>query len=260
MITAPPKPALSGRLTPEQYRRAVDTLKGGERGPVAALQRLVGAHDDGRAGNITAARLRAFGPPRAFDWAAFYGYARTHLFRGALDQSQVDGLRRYVNGWFALSLGPGAWTSPERGCDRRHLAYVLATAQWETAHTMRPVREYGRGRGRKYGRPAGPYAHVYYGRGDVQLTWLANYQKQSAKLGLDLVKHPDLALRADVAARILIGGMLDGDFTGRSVLHYIDGSKTDYTNARRVVNGTDKMREIAAMSVHYERALIHAGR
>ncbi len=44
------------------------------------------------------------------------------------------------------------------------LAYVLATTIHETARTMQPIEEYGRGKGRAYG-PTG-----FWGRGFVQLT------------------------------------------------------------------------------------------
>ncbi len=44
---------------------------------------------------------------------------------------------------------------------------------------MQPIEEYGRGKGRKYGAPAGPYGKIYFGRGYVQLTWLEpGYQER----------------------------------------------------------------------------------
>lgn len=48
------------------------------------------------------------------------------------------------------------------------------------------MREIGEGRGRDYGQPCllirGQTA-VYFGRGFVQLTWLANYARMSVRLG-----------------------------------------------------------------------------
>lgn len=41
---------------------------------------------------------------------------------------------------------------------------------------FKTLREYGKGAGRRYGKPAGPYGLVYYGRGIFQNTWLAGYQ------------------------------------------------------------------------------------
>ena len=37
--------------------------------------------------------------------------------------------------------------------------------------------EIGKGKGRKYGVPSGPYGKVYYGRGPIQITWESNYKK-----------------------------------------------------------------------------------
>ena len=61
----------------------------------------------------------------------------------------------------------GAW--PE-GTDPRFVAYALATAYHETARTMAPIAEWGRGQGKPYGVATGPYQQRYYGRGLVQLT------------------------------------------------------------------------------------------
>ena len=136
-------------------------------------------------------------------------------------------------------------------------AYVLATAKWETAHTMQPVREaYYLGQRAEAYRKGLRY-YPWYGRGFVQLTWEANYAKQDRKLGLDgkLMASPDLAMRPDVAADILVRGMQDGDFTGKKLTDYINSSKTDYVGARRIVNGTDKASEIAAIARDYEVAM-----
>lgn len=44
----------------------------------------------------------------------------------------------------------------------------------------------------------------YKGRGFIQLTGRANYAKYGAKLGLDFVNHPELALDPKVAAKVLV--------------------------------------------------------
>lgn len=44
----------------------------------------------------------------------------------------------------------------------------------------------------------------YRGRGDIMLTGRDNYARAGRALGLDLVNHPDLAARPDVAARIAL--------------------------------------------------------
>lgn len=125
-------------------------------------------------------------------------------------------------------------------------AYVLATTEWETAHTFKPVREaYWK---TEAWRKANFRYWPYYGRGYVQLTWKSNYQKYSNILGIDLVNSPDLALGGNVALFILVHGFKTGTFTGRKITDYINASQIDYLNARRCINGTDKAREIAELA------------
>ena len=133
-------------------------------------------------------------------------------------------------------------------------AYVLATAYWETARTMQPVEEayYLGSKASAYRRKLRYYP--WYGRGFVQLTWKDNYIKAGQKLGVDLVEDPTRAMIPDVAAEILVLGSKDGWFTGKGLSRYI-GEKVDYINARRIINGTDKAKEIAAIAREYEAAL-----
>jgi putative chitinase len=44
----------------------------------------------------------------------------------------------------------------------------------------------------------------FHGRGFIQLTGRDNYRMASQALGIDLLKHPELAERPDVAAKIAI--------------------------------------------------------
>jgi len=184
----------------------------------------------------------------------FFDVARSYLFDGSMTQSQVDGMTAILN--YAESIG----------CDDRHLAYVLATTFHETAETMQPIAEYGKGQGKSYGQPAGPYNQVYYGRGYVQLTWYDNYKKQDAKLGLQgaLVKNADLALDPTIALQVIFGGMMDGDFTGVGLPKYItctdpSSDTTDYYNARKIVNGLDCATQIRDYARQFSAAIMHAG-
>lgn len=166
------------------------------------------------------------------DATAFYAKWREHF--GPLSQGEVDG----INALLAEMEGRG-WQ------DRRWWAYVLATAWHETAHTMQPVAEYGRGKGRPYGAVDAATGQRFYGRGFVQLTWEDNYAKMGAALGLDLLHHPDLAMEPGHAAEIMCLGMEKGMFTGKSLGDYFDADTDDPINARRIVNGTDKAKLIA---------------
>lgn len=129
-------------------------------------------------------------------------------------------------------------------CNRQGLtlanqkAYVLATVQWETANTWKPVKEaYWLS---ESWRKANLRYYPYYGRGYVQLTWLFNYLKYGRILNLNLAQHPDLALDPKIAAFILVHGFKHGTFTGMSLDNYVNSSKTDWNNARRCINGMDK--------------------
>ena len=125
-------------------------------------------------------------------------------------------------------------------------AYVMATVKHETADTYRPINEYGRGRGRPYGVPDPETGQTYFGRGYVQLTWKKNYETMSKLIGVDLVNNPELANDPDIAYEILVVGMKEGLFTGVGLDKYINQEKSDFNNARRIVNGTDKAGLIAS--------------
>jgi hypothetical protein len=136
------------------------------------------------------------------------------------------------------------------GLLRNQAAYVLATAYHETAHTMKPIREMG---GEKYLKSK-PY-YPYVGMGFVQLTWKANYQKASKALGVDFVANPKKLLEPAYSAAILVTGMKEGWFTTKALEDYITLYKSDFTGARRIVNGTDRARLIAGYAVEYDAAL-----
>jgi len=136
------------------------------------------------------------------------------------------------------------------GLLRNQAAYVLATAFWESARTMKPVREYG---GEKYLRSKKYYPYV--GMGYVQLTWLENYKRATRELGVDFVNNPKKLLEPKYAAEILVVGSRDGWFTGKKLSDYITLQKSDFVNARRIINGTDKAKEIADIAKRYDALL-----
>jgi hypothetical protein len=131
------------------------------------------------------------------------------------------------------------------GLTTEQTAYVLATTEWETGLTFKPVRE-AYWLSEDWRRRSFPY-YPYYGRGFVQLTWKSNYEKYADILGIDLVHNPDLALQPLTALRILVHGMSTGAFTGKKLSDYINTS-VDFFHARRVVNALDKAAEIAALA------------
>lgn len=144
-----------------------------------------------------------------------------------------------------------------------YLAYILATTWHETASTMQPIAEYGKGKGRKYG-VTGKYGQIPYGRGYVQLTWDRNYELADKELNLDgkLLKNFDLALDPEYAIPILFTGMEKGWFTTKKLSDYIDlvdesdvEDAREFREARRIINGTDRAAMIANHAINFEHAL-----
>lgn len=182
----------------------------------------------------------------------FFDNIKYYLFK-SFNQDQVDGLNVFLD-WYDNENPP----IPEKyHIDDRCLAYILATTYHETAATMQPIAEYGKGKGKSYGNPAGPYGQCYYGRGYVQLTWYDNYKRQDDKLGLNeaLVKNADLALDPQIAKDVIIKGMYDGDFTGVGLGKFFTIDLTDWYNARTIVNGHDRASDIAAYAEKFANAL-----
>ncbi len=184
----------------------------------------------------------------------FFDHVRAFLFQGSLKQSQVTGLTAIMDEW------EKNWGKK----DDRWLAYMLATAHHETDRTMMPINEYGKGKGRKYGENLKmdgtrytDTTNIFYGRGYVQLTWYENYQKAGKKLGLDLIKNPELALVPANASEIMFNGMNEGWFTGKKLSTYFSPTAEDWVNARRIINGLDKANLIAGYAKQYYAAISH---
>lgn len=170
------------------------------------------------------------------DRATFFNTVSNYPFPGKLSPSQIDGMEGILNEWDKRGLEDGRW-----------LAYILATTFHETAYTMQPIEERGKGKGRPYGNTP------YYGRGFVQITHQDNYQRIGKLLHVDLVNHPEKALDFSIATQILFDGMIKGLFTGVGLRKYFN-EESDWYNARRIVNGVDKAEPIA----RYARAFFFA--
>ena len=213
------------------------------------LQTSVPTISDGYWGGNSQDALNLTSKQYALNWDNL----RAHF--GSFKQSQVDGFNAVI---WAINKYDSKDITPA------FVAYMLATAWHETAATMLPIREYGKGRGRKYGRNQDidgslyyNLPHIYYGRGYVQLTWLSNYVKMGKLLNIDLVNNPDLAMQPKHAADIMITGMLGGLFTGLSLSRCISyGLYFEFVKARKIINGTDKDTLIAQYAVKFLDSLI----
>lgn len=178
-----------------------------------------------------------------FDHSKFFAGVKTAW--GGLRAAQVAALDALLN----------LFEADENMADIRWIAYALATVKHETADTYSPIAEYGKGKGRPYGKPDPETHQTYYGRGFVQLTWRKNYELFSEKLGVDLLNEPDAAMELETAYQILSIGMRKGLFTGKSLQNYIHGEVCDYINARRIINGTDRAALIAGYAEQFEEIL-----
>lgn len=197
------------------------------------------------------------------DRQRFFDHVRP-LFGGSMTQPQVDGCELII-GEFERRL----WS------DLRHLAYIFATVQHETAATMQPVRETlassdeqavsrleNAWKAGKLPSVRTPYwRDGFFGRGLLQITWRENYQMASAKLGLGnaLVDNPAKVMEPTVALDILFDGMAAGWFTGKKLADYFDSDTDDWVGARFIINGQDRAAEIGRLGQSYRAALRKAG-
>lgn len=194
---------------------------------------------------------------------AFFDALRSgDLLGPTLTAAEVEG----VNAVLDASAGmPTSWR-----------AYMLATAYHETAGTMQPIKEYGgpayftrlydpKGNNpslaARLGNTQPGDGARFAGRGYVQLTGRANYARAGKKLGVDMIADPDLAMRPDLAARIMREGMTEGWFTGIGFKRYlptdaaVPATEGQFINARKIINGMDKAALIAGYALKFQRDL-----
>lgn len=174
---------------------------------------------------------------------------------GSINNIQIDGMNAIV----AYPVD-----------DVRHSAYMLATAFHETGKAMQPINENGgdhyfadrydltgshKDIAQRLGNTFQGDGIKYHGRGLVQITGRANYDTLGKRIGVDLVGNPALALRDDVAVKIMGIGMTEGLFTGKKLLTYFSTTTDDAMNARRIINGVDKAALIASYYNVFKAAL-----
>lgn len=147
--------------------------------------------------------------------------------------------------------------------DGHHVANILAQCYHETAGGMWPIKEtvmrHHNDRNpsdatviarldRAFANGQLPWVRTpywragWFGRGFIQLTHRANYERMGKRLGVDLVKNPGRAMDLDVSADIAVVGMTEGMFTGRKLSDYRFPQSIHSPaaqNPRRIVNGAD---------------------
>lgn len=210
--------------------------------------------------------------------AKFFATVRNSVFKGSLSQTQVNGIEALLDACDDFSV-----------TDARHVAYVLATPMIETGGSFQPIvenlnySELGLQRtfpkyfsaidARTYARQPQRIANRAYanrmgngdeasgdgwkfrGRGYCQITGHDNYLKFSRIIGHDLVSNPDVTLQDDVAAKVIVVGMRDGTFTGKSLSDYFTSKSSDWVGARRIINGLDRANDIASYAKRFYDAL-----
>lgn len=205
---------------------------------------------------------------------ALFAYLRNAPFGGSLSTAQVRGVEAILRECAKQGVTNIAF-----------IAYILATAFHETggkmtaivenlnytkAETIRktwPTRFANVGVAAPYVRNPERLANFVYdranlgntsygdgwkyrGRGLVQITGKANY----AKYGI--AANPDKALELDMAAYILVHGMVNGVFVpGRKLAGYMVNGGFNPTAARAIINGSDKAKLITTHYVSFVGAL-----
>lgn len=187
-----------------------------------------------------------------FDRKQFFDGTRELLRKAAvippLTQARVDGLEFLITEFELID-----W-------DVRWIAYALATVMRETGSRFEPITEYGPRSyfdkyepGTRIGKALGNIhrgdGYKYRGRGYVQITGRRNYTIYG------IAGEPDVALEPMKAFRIMVHGMENGAFTGKKLGDFINAEKTDYANARRIINGLDKHLLIAGWAAGFEKIL-----
>jgi predicted chitinase len=203
---------------------------------------------DGLYGKITRESLRDFKEAFALSGGDILGPTTAQFL---LNLEQTAGKKVHD-----FSTKQGTQKAIIHECKRRGLtlnsqiAYVLATVEHETANSFQPVEEsfFVKPRSRQMAQLRTKSYFPFYGRGYVQLTHDFNYKKYGKKLGIDLLGDKEKALDPNIALFVLVDGMLLGEFTTKKLGTFVNGSKRDFINARRVINGTDKAPLIAGLA------------
>jgi len=159
------------------------------------------------------------------------------------------------------------WAHFDQQKNIKRLAYILATVIHESklGHSYWTVE---RTSGAQYedrddlGNTQTGDGPRFKGRGPVQITGRYLYQKLSNDYNrffnpdINLISSPSIAANnVNVGAFIAVYGMLEGRFTTRKLSRYINSSETDYYNARRTVNSTNRASHIKSIAESIENLI-----
>lgn len=188
--------------------------------------------------------------------SVFYDVIRQRLIH-VLTQQQVNGIETIFDYWEKPQLIWSGVTVDNTFWPLSWLAYILATAYHESAHTFRDDIREADWLSEEWRKLHLRY-YPYYGRGLPQLTWEHNYRVWGLLLNLDLIGTPDLAL-GKISVEILIRGMIEGRFSGHRLSDYTNSlGGFDALHARHIVNVMDRAVEIEAYYIQFQQALTDA--
>ena len=187
--------------------------------------------------------------------SAFFAQVRSKPFGGALTTPQVAGLTAILD-----VCGAAGWSVA-------WAADALGTAFLETNKTMQPVREaYWLS---EAWRKANLRYWPHYGRGYVQCTWPENYARADAELGLHgtLNANLDRMLEPAIAAGTMVHGMAEGwfakdDHGPHTLARHLPsplGTRQQFEESRRIINGTDRKADLATYALAFQNALVAGG-
>lgn len=204
---------------------------------------------------------------------AFFDAIRKAPFGGRLSAEQVRGVEAILRACQKYHV-----------TDAHHIANILAQVFHETGTYMLPIKEtvYASHKDKNPSDASviarldaafrnGQLSWVktpywrdgWFGRGPIQITHKANYEKVGKAIGVDLVTDKNRVLDPDIGAATAVVGMRDGLFTGKKLEEYDFPAalNADTKNhPRRIVNGNDGTdAKISAYHRDFHKALVAAG-
>jgi hypothetical protein len=175
---------------------------------------------------------------------------------GKLKQAQVDGLDQLL----------GFIEQDPRVTDVRAAAFILALVKFETGDSWQPFSDsLPRSRyaqyepnmkvGKNIGNRQPGDGFKFRGRGYIQLTGRANYQRFSNVLGVDLVADPDAAAMPETAYRIVSVSLFEGLLTGKKLGDFLGADKADYVRVAKAMRIQTRVERVAADAGMFEKIL-----
>jgi len=99
------------------------------------------------------------------------------------------------------------------------------------------------------------YSILNISRNQVSKATRKDSRGSGDKFNIDLINNPQLALESKLAVKILVYGSEAGAFTSLKLEDFINSKKKDYYNARKIINGLDKVTKIENYAIAFEKCI-----